>query len=112
MRPIPSGISPLDDLRAYRFRYTLMGTIIGAATLVLVGAMSVPFFFESPSMWYKFGFDKALLRTGKMLGLVVATLLFFQLIPAAEGDMFYLINEFFTLALLNDPKRIIFNGHL
>jgi len=78
------SISPLDDLRAYRFRYTLMGTIIGAATLLLVGAMSVPFFFESPSMWYKFGFDKALLRTGKMFGLAAATLLSFQLIQAAR----------------------------
>ena len=79
-----SGISTLDDLRAYRFRFTLMGTIIGAATLLLVGAMSIPFFFESPSMWYKFGLAKALLRTGKMLGLAAATLLFFQLIQAAR----------------------------
>jgi predicted ferric reductase len=31
-------------------------------------------------MWYKFGFDKALLRTGKMFGLAAATLLFFQLL--------------------------------
>ena len=36
MEPKSSSISPLDDLRAYRFRYNLMGTIIGAATLVLV----------------------------------------------------------------------------
>ena len=78
------GISPLDDLRAYRFRYTLMGTIIGAATLLLVGAMSVPFFFESPSIWYKFGSAKALLRTGKMLGLTAATLLFLQLLLAGR----------------------------
>jgi predicted ferric reductase len=79
-----SGISPLDDLRAYRFRYSLMGTIIGAATLLLVGAMSIPLFFESPSMWYKFGLAKVLLRTGKMLGLAVVTLLFFQLIQVAR----------------------------
>jgi predicted ferric reductase len=78
------GISPLDNLRTYRFRYSLMGSIIGAATLLLVGAMSVPFFFESPSMWYKFGFDKALLRTGKMFGLAAATLLFFQLFLAGR----------------------------
>ena len=79
-----SGISPLDDPRVYRFRYTLMGTIIGAATLLLVGAMSIPFFFESSSMWYKFGLAKTLLRTGKMLGLAVTTLLFFQLIQVAR----------------------------
>ena len=39
-----SGISPLDDLRSYRFRYTLMGAIIGAATLLLVGAIVDPLF--------------------------------------------------------------------
>jgi len=78
------GISPLDDLRTYRFRYTLMGTIVGAAILLLVGAMSSPFFFESPLIWYKFDSAKALLLTGKMLGLTAATLLFFQLIQVAR----------------------------
>jgi len=43
-----SGISPLDDHRKYRFHYTLMGAIIGAAALLLAEAGSIPFFFESP----------------------------------------------------------------
>ena len=71
------GISPLDDNGAYRFLYTLMGTITGAATPLLVGAISV-LFFESPSMWYKFGYDEALPLTGKMFGLAAAMLLFFH----------------------------------
>lgn len=79
-----SGISPLEDLRKYRFRYSRMGAIIGAAVLLLAGAVSIPLFFESPSMWYKFGLAKALLRTGKMLGLAAATLLFFQLLLAGR----------------------------
>jgi hypothetical protein len=79
-----SGISSLDGLKVYRFRYTLMETIIGAAALLLVGAMSVPFFFESPSMGYKSSLAKALLRTGKMLGLAAAKLLFFQLLLAGH----------------------------
>jgi len=78
------GTSPLDDLRAYRVRFILMGTIVGATVLLLVGAMSVPVFFESPSMWYKFSFAKALLRTGKMVGLAAATLLLFQLLLAGR----------------------------
>ena len=98
-----SGISTLDDLRAYRFRFTLMGTIIGAATLLLVGAMSIPFFFESPSMWYKFGLAKALLRTGKMLGLAAATLLFFQLIQAARLKV---LDRFFSLPGLVRSHRL------
>jgi predicted ferric reductase len=98
------GISPLDDLGTYRFRYTLMGTIIGAATLLLVGAMSVPFFFESPSLWYKFGFDKALLRTGKMLGLTAATLLFLQLLLAGRLkvlDRVFSLPDLFRIHRLN-----------
>ncbi|MGB5422180.1 MAG: hypothetical protein WBN03_08475, partial [Desulfobacterales bacterium] len=103
MEPKSSVISPLDDLRAYRFRYTLMGTIIGVATLLLVGAMSIPFFFESPSMWYKFGLAKALLRIGKMLGLAVATLLFFQLIQAARLKM---LDRVFSLPGLVRSHRL------
>jgi predicted ferric reductase len=97
------SISPLDDLRIYRFRYTLMGTIIGAATLLLVGAMSVPFFFESPSMWYKFGSAKALLRTGKIFGLAAATLLFFQLIQAARLKV---LDRVFSLPGLTRSHRL------
>ena len=70
----------MDDLGAYRFRFVLMGVIIAAAAFLMAGALTIPFFFESPSMWYKFGFAKVLLRSGKVLGMAAATLLFFQLI--------------------------------
>jgi hypothetical protein len=36
--------------------------------LLLARALTIPFFFESPSMWHPFGVDKAILRTGKILG--------------------------------------------
>ena len=64
----------------FQLRYPLMVLIVGAAALFLAGAMSIPFFFESPSLWYKFGFAKVLLRSGKVFGMATATLLFFQMI--------------------------------
>lgn len=39
------------------------------------GAMSIPYFFESPSMYYKFGMDKLLLRLAKMVGWAAGVLL-------------------------------------
>lgn len=50
------------------------------AIAVLGLACSIPFYFESPSMFYKTGFDRFLLRTGKILGIIAATLIFFQIV--------------------------------
>jgi hypothetical protein len=53
--------------------------IVFISLLLLAGAVAIPFFFESPSMWYKFGVEKASLRAGKMLGMAAGLLLLFQL---------------------------------
>ena len=74
------GISPLDNFGIYRYRFPLMAVTITAAMLFAGGAVSIPFLFESPSMWYKFGLAKALLRVGKVIGMLAAVLLFYQLI--------------------------------
>ena len=70
------------------------GLLITAALLVLAGALSIPFLFESPSIRYKFGFDKTLLQTGKLVGLGAAALLLFQLLLAARLKFF---DRVFTL---------------
>ena len=49
------------------------------AILLLLGALAIPFLFESPSMWYKFGIAKTSLRTGKMIGLAAGLLVLMQL---------------------------------
>ena len=55
--------------------------LLGAFGLFLVaGGMSIPFFFESFSIKYKFGFHRALLRSGKVIGIVAGVLLFLQLV--------------------------------
>jgi predicted ferric reductase len=46
------------------------------ALLILV--TTVPFLYESPSMFYKTGMDKLLLRTGKIIGQIAALLIIFQ----------------------------------
>ena len=52
--------------------------------LVLTGAASIPFFFESSSILYKFGVDRLLLLAGQVLGLVVGCMLLIQVILAAR----------------------------
>lgn len=46
---------------------------------VIGGAVSIPFLYESSTMYYKIGGDKLLLRFAKMIGLVAAVLLLVQL---------------------------------
>lgn len=53
--------------------------IVPAIILLIAGA-AIPFYFESPSMWYKTGLDKWLLRIGKILGIVATILIFYQVI--------------------------------
>jgi len=52
--------------------------------LVLAGALSVPFVYETRSLWYKFGVDKTLLRTGQMFGLAAIVLLLLQPVLAVR----------------------------
>jgi predicted ferric reductase len=62
-------------------RMRMIWTIAILAFLVALwaGILTLPYFFESQSMYYKFGWDKTLLRSGKMVGLTAALLLFLQL---------------------------------
>ncbi|MEH0020462.1 MAG: ferric reductase-like transmembrane domain-containing protein [Desulfobacter sp.] len=46
----------------------------------IAGAAAIPFFFESQSLYYKFGTDKALLQWGKAAGLVALVLMVYQVL--------------------------------
>ncbi len=63
-----------------RIRIALGGIIIFSALLIIAGAWTIPFLFESPSILYKFGIDKTFLRSGKVLGVTAAVLVFFQIL--------------------------------
>lgn len=53
-----------------------------ALFVVLTLASTIPFIWESKSLWYKIGFDKTLLQTGKVAGICAAVLCFFQILLA------------------------------
>lgn len=57
--------------------------LLFAASLVV--AVAVPFFYETQTLWYKFGMDKTLLRAGQVAGMVALTLLFWQIVLAVGG---------------------------
>lgn len=64
---------------------TVLGVVVVLVILVvLAGAVAIPFRFESSSMLYKFGSAKAMLRIGKVLGLVAGVLLLMQLLWSAR----------------------------
>ncbi|MFN2353614.1 MAG: ferric reductase-like transmembrane domain-containing protein [Desulfopila sp.] len=53
-----------------------------ALFFVLALAATIPFIWESKSLWYKIGFDKTLLQTGKVAGICAAVLCFCQILLA------------------------------
>ena len=83
----PDQEAHLPALLSSRGRYIRTGLLIGLVLAVLAGALSIPFIFESPSIRYKFGFDKTLLRTGKLVGMAAAVLLLVQLLLSARLKM-------------------------
>jgi predicted ferric reductase len=69
----------VSTILAPGFRYFLMGSIVFLMIVLTAGALAIPFVFESPSMWYKIGIDKGLLRAGKVLGIFAGLLVLLQL---------------------------------
>ena len=73
-----------DKILSASTRYTVAAVMILILILLLAAALTIPFTFESPSMWYKFGMEKTSLRVGKMMGLAAGVLILVQLILAAR----------------------------
>ena len=71
--------------------------------LAVAGAASLPYLFESPSLFYKFGADKLMLRWGKITGLVAGVLIVFQAVSAAR---FAFLDRIFGLDRLWGFHRI------
>jgi predicted ferric reductase len=70
-----------EDIIPIRFckRILLGAAIVMVVIACIGGALSLPFLYESQTLYYKFGMDKVLLRSAKMVGLAVAILLLLQL---------------------------------
>ena len=81
--------------------------ISGLLLLVISGALSIPFVYESQTLWYKVGGDKILLRTGQMAGLLTVVLLFVQVLLAARGKFLQLLFGVVTLMRWHRVNGII-----
>jgi predicted ferric reductase len=75
--------------------------------LLLTGAALFPFYYETTTLWYKFGSDKVYLRAGQIAGLLAFSLLLLQVVLAVRGR---LLERVFGSASLLRYHRI--NGGL
>ena len=85
-------------------RMILGGTCIFLALILIVGVCTIPFVFESSSIYYKFGIHKTLLRTGKVLGIIAATLIFFQVLLVSRLkilDRIFSLNQMYRCHRMN-----------
>jgi len=57
------------------------------ALLLLAGGWAIPFEYESFSILYKFGRDKVYLRSGKVIGITILVLIFYQIILASRFQL-------------------------
>jgi predicted ferric reductase len=68
----------------FKTRFLLGTLIVLLAMALLAGGLAIPFQYPSFSILYKFGKLKQFLRYGKVIGISVAMLLFFQVVLAAR----------------------------
>ena len=61
--------------------------LLGAA-LILGGALAVPFYYETQTLWYKAGADRVMLRSGQLAGLFALVLLIGQILLAVRVKLF------------------------
>lgn len=74
---VPKILSP-------RLRLLFGSLIVLLPLIVIAGAISIPFNFESSSILYKFGLDRQLLLAGQVIGLVAGCLLLLQITLGAR----------------------------
>ena len=81
--------------------------ILSAFSAVLILACTIPFYFESPSIFYKTGADKIMLRAGKVIGIAALVLMGFQLIFISR---FSWLEKLFSMKTLYQAHRL--NGRI
>lgn len=59
--------------------------LFGALLLVMGAALSIPFVYETQTLWYKVGAEKLMLRTAQMAGLAAVVLLSVQILLGARS---------------------------
>jgi predicted ferric reductase len=80
------------------------GTIVIVfALLLLAGGWIIPFKFQSFSILYKFGLDKIYLRSGKMIGITITLLIFYEVLLASR---FMILEQIFSVKRLLRLHRL------
>lgn len=77
--------------------------IVLFALVLLAGGWAIPFYYESFSILYKFGAEKIYLRSGKVVGITIVILVFFQVLIAAR---FTAVERIFSVKKLFSWHRI------
>ena len=96
----------MDSLAVLTLRLRILfgGACILLILLIVAGAWAIPFVFESPSIYYKFGTGKTLLRSGQILGVTVAVLVFLQVLLASRVkflDLIFSLNRIYGFHRIN-----------
>jgi hypothetical protein len=81
--------------------------VVLSALLLLAGGWSIPFHFESFSILYKFGKLKAYLRYGKVIGITVVLLIFYQIVIASHFKFLEKVFSAKSLFMLHRINGII-----
>ena len=79
--------------------------------LFIAGALIVPFYFETQTLWYKAGLAKSMLRAGQLAGMLALVFLFVQITLALRSRF---LEKLFGAASLQRWHRIngVFIGFL
>lgn len=94
----PAQKDPADAVKPQVYRILVFGLLLA----VLAAALSIPFVYETQTLWYKIGSDKTMLRTAQLVGLLAAVLLFVQILLAARGEF---LQRLFGVATLMRRHR-------
>jgi predicted ferric reductase len=79
------------------------GLLLVLLAVIFTGALSIPFVYESQTLWYKAGYDKSLLRGGQLVGLLAALSIFIQILLGVRGKY---LEELFGMTALMRLHRI------
>jgi len=86
----------------------LLGALVFlVALLLLTGGWSIPFHFESFSILYKFGKLKIYLRYGKVIGITIVLLVFYQIVLASHFKILGKIFSFKSLFMMHRMNGMI-----
>ncbi|GAB6190828.1 ferric reductase-like transmembrane domain-containing protein [Desulfocastanea catecholica] len=94
----PAQKDPADAVKLQVYRILVFGFLL----FVLAAALSIPFVYETQTLWYKIGRDKTMLRAAQLAGLLAAVLLFVQILVAARGQF---LKRLFGVAALMRRHR-------